>query len=149
MRHFHRALDLLKSSLTRSSLRGGVALVYHSMKQYRRYRFPPNSSTTQPQKDEPFLERARCLAHISHIYRIQNKSIMGFMTAFKRLNEAEDVQDYFVHEVSACIRSYGSLCVCACVCVLQVMEAYADLIEHCQQQNFGKLANYYFNKAIA
>lgn len=147
MVHFHEALSLLESKLPRSIVGGSIALCYHSMKQYLRLKFP--SITTQLDKNEPFLERARCLAHISHAYRIQNRCIMGFMTALKRLNNAEQAQEYHVHEVTTgCMSGIRRLLV-TLIMTVQVMEAYAGMIEHCQQHHFSKLANHYFSRAMA
>lgn len=98
MTHFYEALNLLQSRLPRSIVAGSFALCYHSLKQYLRMKFP-SLAIAPLDRNEPFLERARCLAHISHAYRIQNRSVMGFMTALKRLNEAEQAQEYHVHEV--------------------------------------------------
>jgi hypothetical protein len=100
--HFYEALNLLESRLPRSIVGGGLALCYQSAKQYFRVKFP-SLGITALNRDEPFLERARCLAHISHAYLIQNKRVMGFMTTLKRLNEAEQAQEYHVHEVSSMI----------------------------------------------
>lgn len=100
MIHFYQALSLLQSRLPRSIVGGSFALGFHCMKQYMRTKFPSLATTPSLDRNEPFLERARCLAHISHAYRLQNRGIMGFMTAVKRLNDAEHAQEYHVHEVS-------------------------------------------------
>lgn len=99
MQHFHEALVLLRSRLPRSLVGGSIALCYYCMKQYWRLKFP-SANVTQLDKNKPFLERARCLAHISHAYRMQKKNIMGFMTSLKRLNAAEKAQEYHIHEVN-------------------------------------------------
>lgn len=95
MTHFYNALQLLESSLPRTIVGGSFALLYHSIKQLIYLKFPPNAA----QRKEPFLDRARCLAHIGHAYRLQNKNVMSFMTVLKRLNAAEKAQDHHLHEV--------------------------------------------------
>ena len=99
MKHFYRALRLLQYKLPRSTIGGSFALVHQTIKQFLHYKlsFNPNGNSN---KEEPFLERARCLAHISHSYRLRNRNIMGLMTSLKRLNDAELAQEYYVHEVS-------------------------------------------------
>ena len=96
MQYFYNALQLLELKLPRTSFLGSLNLVYHTIKQIIRYKFP---SRNPPRINQPVVDRARCLAHIGHAYRLQKNSIMGFMTVLKRLNEAEKAQEYLVHEV--------------------------------------------------
>lgn len=102
MTHFYRALRLLQYKLPRSLVGGSFALVQQSIKQFFHYKLPSNGSISL-NREEPFLERARCLAHISHSYRLQKRNIMGLMTSLKRLNDAEKAQEYHVHEVSIAV----------------------------------------------
>lgn len=102
MKHFYDALKLLELRLPRTLLGGSFALLYHTIKQFIHVKFPSNTSL-HLRRNERFLDRARCLAHISHAYKLQNNNIMCFMTVLKRLNEAEQAQEYHVHEVRVCL----------------------------------------------
>lgn len=98
MRHFYQALSLLDSSLPRTLFGGSIALIYHTIKQLKKCNCP-SYNIPQLNKDEPFLDRARCLAHISHAYHLRKKNTMSLMTILKRLNEADHAQEYHVYEV--------------------------------------------------
>ncbi len=100
MSYFYQALRFLDTTLPKTLLGGSIALVYHTIKQFRKCNCPTNS-IPQLSKDEPFLDRARCLAHISHAYHLQHNNTMSLMTILKRLNEADRAQEYHVYEVTS------------------------------------------------
>lgn len=111
MEHFHTALGLLQSRIPRTLLGGGVSLIYHTIKQFLRSKFP-YSSSAQLQGNELFLDKARCLAHISYSYQLQKRNVMSLMAILKRLNDAERAQEYHVHEVRrTALASYKDDCI--------------------------------------
>lgn len=102
MTHFYEALALMQSNLPKTLIGGSIALLYQSVKQFVHFKFPstiiPNLHT-----NEPFLDKARCLAHISHAYKLQHRNVMSLMTVLKRLNDAEQALEYHVHEVKCIV----------------------------------------------
>ena len=47
---------------------------------------------------DTYLDQARCLAHVTHVYHLQHKKLQTMTAALKQLNKAEEAQED-IHEV--------------------------------------------------
>ena len=118
--HFKTALRLLHTRLPEGRITSTFALGYHAFKQFLHRKFPRRFIGSKSGRDsEMFLDQARCMTHVTHVYHLQHDNLKTLMVALKQLNTVEEAQED-IHEV----------CVCVCVCVCA--RPHMLIPTHCQ-----------------
>ncbi len=101
--HFKTALTLLHTKLPQARLKSVLVLGYHAFKQFLHRKFPARFIGSKSGRDsEMFLDQARCMVHVTHVYHLQHKNMKTLMLALKQLNAVEEAQQDN-HEVCGCV----------------------------------------------
>ena len=85
------------------------------------------------------------MALLVHAYQLEGRDVYSLMVALRQLNTVEEAEED-IHEVC---QSRRSVCTYCHLVYLQLVEAYATVIECCQAFHLLTLSNFYAEKALS